>query len=202
MKSWVPTKEEWTNWDKLQRCGYVGFVVGIMGFILTCLSLVDLSKIYKEVGETNELLDKSTASITHIVPGDIEFNLKSYEEKSSTFLNASLIFQARKVPILLTKKVELINFRFDDQYLSYQDFERTLELKKVLINKVSIEKVSESAIINLEFDTMFVFVNPHDLVWNIDSIRGETIGEATIRIFYISNEREVSSDITMPIRFV
>ncbi|MFT5608506.1 MAG: hypothetical protein ACI9PZ_002320 [Parvicella sp.] len=202
MKAWVPTKEEWHKWSKLERCGYASFVIGIIALALTALSFVDVSRTNKEVTEIKDQLKGSPSSEVHIFPGDIEIDLDFYLKKTSVALSASLIFQARKAPILMTEKAELIDFSFDEDHFSYQEFERKLELTKVTVNKISLEKISESAVIDLEFDTMFVYVKANDIVWRIEDIRGEVVGEAKVRLYYIFNGRETSLDITIPIRFV
>ncbi|EIU7615495.1 hypothetical protein L3I75_004356 [Vibrio vulnificus] len=202
MKAWIPTREEWSQWGKLERCGYASFIIGVIALVLTALSFVDVSKTNKGVTDIKEQLKSSPASEVHIFPGDIEFDLDFYREKTSVALNASIIFQARKAPILMKKKADLIDFKFDEQHFSYQDFDRKLELKKVTVNKISLEKISESAVIELEFDTMFVYVKANDIVWNIEDIRGEVVGEAKVRLYYVFDDREKSIDITIPIRFV
>ncbi|EPF0083640.1 hypothetical protein ACSN2W_004567, partial [Vibrio parahaemolyticus] len=127
MKAWIPTRQEWSQWGKLERCGYASFIIGVIALVLTALSFVDVSKTNKGVTDIKEQLKSSPASEVHIFPGDIEFDLDFYREKTSVALNASIIFQARKAPILMKKKADLIDFKFDEQHFSYQDFDRKLE---------------------------------------------------------------------------
>lgn len=202
MKFWVPTKNEWEAWSKLERCGYVGFVITLLGFILTVFSFIDLSKTSKNVGELKTGMQQITASEVHVLPGDIEFDLDYYKENTSSFLKSSLSFQARVAPVLMTNKAELLEFSLNENYFSSQDFERSIEIKKVTVDAISLEKVSEVALVTITFDTMFVYVNSHDIVWNIERIRDEIVGHAKIRIFYIFNGVEKSVDVSIPIRFV
>ncbi|HCE1970473.1 TPA: hypothetical protein ACF4E7_004719 [Vibrio parahaemolyticus] len=202
MKFWVPTKNEWEAWSKLERCGYVGFVITLLGFILTVFSFIDLSKTSKNVGELKTGIQQITASEVHVLPGDIEFDLDYYKENKSAFLKSSLSFQARVAPVLMTNKAELLEFSLNESYFSSQDFERSIEIKKVTVDAISLEKVSEVALVTITFDTMFVYVNSHDIVWNIERIRNEIVGHAKIRLFYIFNGVEKSVDVSIPIRFV
>ncbi|HHX8659461.1 TPA: hypothetical protein ACVO40_003978 [Vibrio diabolicus] len=138
----------------------------------------------------------------HVLPRDIEFDLDYYKENTSVLLQSSLSFQARVAPVLMTNKAELLDFNLDENYFSPQDFDRSIAIKKVTVDAISLEKISEVALITITFDTKFVYVNSHDIVWNIERIRDKIVGYAKIRLFYIFNGVEKSTDISIPIRFV
>ncbi|MFH4499519.1 hypothetical protein WMQ61_16660 [Vibrio diabolicus] len=202
MKSWVPTKSEWEAWGKLERCGYVGFVITVISLVLTAVSLIDLSKTSKNVVELKTDIEQLTSTEVHVLPRDIEFDLDYYKENTSVLLQSSLSFQARVAPVLMTNKAELLDFNLDENYFSPQDFDRSIAIKKVTVDAISLEKISEVALITITFDTKFVYVNSHDIVWNIERIRDKIVGYAKIRLFYIFNGVEKSTDISIPIRFV
>ncbi|WP_274064263.1 hypothetical protein [Vibrio parahaemolyticus] len=202
MKSWIPTKSEWEAWGKLERCGYVGFVITVISLVLTAASLIDLSKTSKNVVELKSDIEQLTSTEVHVLPRDIEFDLDYYKENTSVLLHSSLSFQARVAPVLMTNKAELLDFNLDENYFSPQDFDRSIAIKKVTVDAISLEKISEVALITITFDTKFVYVNSHDIVWNIERIRDKIVGYAKIRLFYIFNGVEKTTDICIPIRFV
>ncbi|TOE95861.1 hypothetical protein CGJ31_24510, partial [Vibrio parahaemolyticus] len=74
-----------------------------------------------------------------------------------------------------------------------------IAIKKVTVDAISLEKISEVALITITFDTKFVYVNSHDIVWNIERIRDKIVGYAKIRLFYIFNGVEKTTDISIPI---
>ncbi|EGR1768207.1 hypothetical protein RII68_004737 [Vibrio parahaemolyticus] len=169
---------------------------------MTAASLIDLSKTSKNVVELKSDIEQLTSTEVHVLPRDIEFDLDYYKENTSVLLYSSLSFQARVAPVLMTNKAELLDFNLDENYFSPQDFDRSIAIKKVTVDAISLEKISEVALITITFDTKFVYVNSHDIVWNIERIRDKIVGYAKIRLFYIFNGVEKTTDISIPIRFV
>ncbi|CAH1235012.1 hypothetical protein THOG11_350008 [Vibrio harveyi] len=202
MKSLFPSKQMWSDWSYIDRCTYIGTIVGILGLILGALSFIDVTKTENEVTSIKKVLDNAGADSVHVLPNELEFNLNEHSENRTKRFNATIIVQARNIPILMTKKVELLSYQLNSAYFTSENFEKKFEINKVSVSKPSIESASETAIVEIEFDTMFVYVNANTLVWNIDRARGERAGSISVRFYFIYQGNEYSKDVIIPIRFV
>lgn len=178
-----------------------GFYTGVISLVLTiCLFVYQETK-----PSSQDLIENSidTQPILHTVSGDFTFYLNQI--KDDTYPNRYIVklqVQARKTPILLMRKAKVKKFVLVEDYFLYKDdYFRKFKIVNVKTNKISLEKKSEIAEIELIMDTTSIFINPHDLVWNAEDLKDREMGHILVEFFYQYKGKEESETIRVPIRF-
>jgi hypothetical protein len=208
MKNWLVTKDQWSDWNLIDRCTYIGTGIGVLSFILGCggllisiLSLGNASTTAEKVSDISDIVTKNVSRNVHIIAGDVILNLGAHMEDRSSKWNASVTFQARKSPILLINKAELLEYEIEERYLTTDDlsFKPTLKLTDVKFDQISLESIGDITNLQLKFEPSFVFISANNLTWRLESIRGDNFGYLKVKLYYIYNEQELSETIQLPI---
>lgn len=210
MRSLLINREQWNNWGILEKCTYVGgvlalpsFLLAVVGLILGLWSLDTSTTTNKVVTNLDSKISDNRGEIVHIVPDDVVFDLDKHSDDRQSKWIAHIKMQARKAPILLIKKAELLSYVLEEHYFSPPDtpFPPNVELTNIDINKISLESISDLAEIELKFEPSFIYVSPQQLAWDLPDLRGEKVGEIQTKLYYIYDGQEVSEIVNMPIRF-
>lgn len=210
MRSWVINREQWSSWGTLEKCTYVGGVLAIPSFLLGLVGIVigvwpfeTSTSTNKAVTRVDNKMAESRSSVIHVVPDDVIFNLDKHSDDRTSKWAARIQIQARKVPILLVRKAELVSFQLDEQYFSTPEvqLEKRVELTNIELGTVSLESVGDIAEMILKFEPSSIYVSAHQLVWSKESLRDKKAGVIVAKLYYVFDGQEISETVNMSIRF-
>ncbi|ELJ8875699.1 TPA: hypothetical protein NJ590_004565 [Vibrio parahaemolyticus] len=210
MESWVINREQWTRWGVLEKCTYIGgvlaipsFLIGLLGFVLGVWSFETSTATNKAVTSLDNKIADSRSSLIHVVPDDVIFNLDKHLDDRTSKWVAKVQIQARKTPILLVKKAELVSFQLDEQYFSTPEvqLEKRVELTNIELDTISLENVGDIAEMQLKFEPALIYVSAHQLVWRRENIRDKKAGVVVAKLYYVFEGQEISETVNMAIRF-
>lgn len=190
-------KNKWKSWSFPEKCSVIGIPIAIFGILIS-----QVSNGFSFSNDTPENLRVSTENVIHVIPGDFTFNLNNIRDNSyPNKYTVSLKVQARKTPVLLLRKALVNSFLLNEDYF-VKEYIKDFKIVNVNTSSLSLENVSDTAEIELTLDTMFVFINPNDLVWNADSLSQEEMGKIEIKLYFQYHGNEISKIVNVPIRFI
>ncbi|WP_281543769.1 hypothetical protein [Grimontia sp. SpTr1] len=210
MGSWGINRENWSRWGVLERCTYIGgilaipsFLIGLIGLAIGIWSFEMSTSTNMTVTSLDTKINDSRSSLIHVVPDDVIFDIDKHSDDRTSKWVATIQIQARKTPILLVKKAELVSFQLDGQYFSTPEvqFEKRVELTNVELDTISLENIGDIAEMKLKFEPASIYVSPHQLVWRRENLRDKKAGVIVAKVYYVFDGQEISETVNMTIRF-
>jgi tetratricopeptide (TPR) repeat protein len=166
-----PTAEQWRSWDLLQRCGYIGFILGVVGVLVGVIPLLP-SKPHQTIdGAPEEKLSASAfLSPSEVLPGltaEETQQIRAMLSDPATIGQARLLLEQMRARPHTRQGIDSIHGLLIATYYGQKQYREGLEY----LCKITAELPRD------DFRYRFQF---HALVRAIAATDGRAVAEATI----------------------